>query len=84
MNRHCLMWALNYISPSPGIGLNAKVQIKLGTSTDTIELPNKAPSIGSIAYQPPMAAAEIELKVLNVHSENNNGFQRVQVWTQGE
>lgn len=66
------------------MGLNAKVEVTVGKSTRVVELPNRAPSIGSVGYQPAVLASEILIKVLSVHSEKDNGFQKVQVWTQGK
>lgn len=66
------------------MGLNAKVEVTLGKSTSVVELPSMAPSIGSVGYQPAVAASEILIKVLTVHSEKDNGFQRIHVWTKGK
>lgn len=67
-----------------GAGLNAEVEVIVGKIKEHLSLPNKQPSAALLLLDPPQEADFVKVAVTKIHSKNNNGFQSILVWTQGE
>ena len=66
-----------------GAGKNAKIELQVGDGKSVVELPNSEVSSAILHFDPPKKAKSVEIRILSVHSENNNGFETIRVWTHG-